>query len=194
MGLATAGLVLGYVALVLNLMLIPAILIPAIVKARHEVREHRHRSSIDTKEVASAYGKARLTVPSDWNELRDLNDAAELQTGNKASEQYVIVLSENKSDLSNLTLQKHHQLTRDAMLEKMGNSSASKTVDLIIGGRPALQDEISGTQEGTNIVFLHTTIESDDGYHQVLAWTTKSRWEQYKDRLEEVTRSFRSEK
>jgi hypothetical protein len=194
MGLATAGLILGYVALALNIILIPMLLIPAIAKAHHEMRESGHRSSSDTKEMVSADGKSRLVVPHDWKELEDLNDAAELQAGNKSKEQYLIILSEDKADLANFTLQKHHQTTRDAMLQKMGNASASQPVEVTIDGQSALQDEITGTQDGTNIVFLHTTIESDDGYHQILAWTTRSRWDKNKEKLQEVTRSFRSEK
>jgi hypothetical protein len=193
MGMATAGLVLGYVALVLNLILIPTIGIPLLMKARDEARGRIEQRSSDTNEVVSADGNARVRVPEDWSELKNLNDAAEIQAGNKRKEQYILVLSENKSDLAAMNLAQHHRITRDAMLKKMTDVSASEPVEVTINGQSALQDEITGTQEGTNIVFLHTTVEGDKHFHQILAWTSKSRWDAHKEKLREVTRTFRSE-
>ena len=83
MGMATAGLVLGYVALVLNLILIPTIGIPVLMKARDEARGRVEHRLSDTNEVVSADGNARVHVPEDWSELKNLNDAAEIQAGNK---------------------------------------------------------------------------------------------------------------
>jgi hypothetical protein len=194
MGMATAGLALGYIALVLSVLLIAAIVIGGVMNWREEARNKVEYSSGGGREVVSSDGTTRLRVPRDWGKLKELNDAAELQAGNKSKEQYVIVLSENKADFDNITLQKHHQATRDGMVAKMKNPSASGPVEVTIGGRPALQDEISGTQDGTNVVFLHTTVEGRESFHQILAWTLKSRWEQHKEKLHEVTRTFRTEK
>lgn len=192
--MATAGLVLGYLALVLNLILIPAIAIPIFIKAREQARSRVEHVAANGREIVSADGNARLVVPKDWSELRDLNDAAELQGGNRSKEQYVMVLSENKVDFDNMTLQRHHQLTRDALMRKMKNPTAGEPVEITINGRPALQEEIGGTQERTNIVFLHTTVEEEHSFHQILAWTSKARWDEQKDKLHEVTRSFRGGK
>ena len=194
MGLATAGMVLGYISLALHLILIPAVGIPLFVKARNDARARLEHVSDSGHEIVSADGESRLVVPKDWSELKDLNEAAELQAGNRAKEQYVMVLSEKKADFTDMTLQKHHQLTREAMMKKMANPVAAETVDLIVDGHPALQEEINGTQEGVNIVFLHTTIDGDKSFHQILAWTSKSRWPKLKETLEEVTRSFRGGK
>jgi hypothetical protein len=68
---------------------------------------------------------------------------------------YLIVITDAKADLDNFTLQKHHQLTRDRMLRKMKNASATVPVPLTFDGHPALQDELSGTENNTNIVVLH---------------------------------------
>jgi hypothetical protein len=194
MGMATAGLVLGYVALALNLILIPAIGIPALVKARNQARARIEHGSSNGHEIVSSKGNVRLTVPKDWSELTELNAAAELQAGNKLKEQCVMVLSENKADFKGMTLKKHHQLTRDAMLQKMTNATGTEPVEVTIDGQPALQDELSGTQEGMNIVFLHTTVEGEDGFHQILAWTSKSHWEDQKEILRAITESFRGGK
>jgi hypothetical protein len=114
--------------------------------------------------------------------------------GYKGKEMYLIVLSDAKSDFQNLTLENHHQITRDRMFQKMKNASASEPVPLTIDGHPALQDELSGTTDGTNVVFLHTTVDDSDHFQQILAWTLKSRWPQQNQLLREITRTFRSEK
>ncbi len=114
--------------------------------------------------------------------------------GYKSKEMYLIVISDAKSAVGNVTLEKHHQLTRDRMLQKMQNSSATETVSLTIDGHPALQDEVSGTQNRTNLVFLHTTVDDGDYFQQILAWTLKSRWQKQNEQLREATNSFHSEK
>jgi len=66
----------------------------------------------------------------------------------------------------------------------------------IIDGHPAIQDELTGTEKGTNVVFLHTTVDNGDHFQQILAWTLKSHWQQPRtlSGLREITRTFRSEK
>ena len=57
-----------------------------------------------------------------------------------------------------------------------------------------MQGELSGTKDGTNLVFLHTTVDDGDHFQQILAWTLKSRWQQQNELLREITGNFRSEK
>jgi hypothetical protein len=109
---------------------------------------------------------------------------------------YLIVITDAKADIENMTLEKHHQLTRDRMLQKMTNPSATEPVRLTIDGRPAMQDELTGTESNTNVVFLHTTADDGDNFQQILAWTLKSRWqkpERFRG-LREITQTFHSEK
>jgi Domain of unknown function (DUF4190) len=188
-GIATAGLILGYVALALGIMAIP--LLVSIIRSD---RERVHRLSIERNEIASDDGKIKITVPGTWTKLQDLNKHARLQAGDRAKYVYLIVITDAKTDLDNFTLEKHHQLTRDHMLQKMTNASATEPVSLTIDGHPAMQDELSGTENGANVVFLHTTVDDGDHFHQILAWTVKSNWQDQNPSLREVTRSFRSEK
>jgi len=93
-----------------------------------------------------------------------------------------------------MTLEKHHDLTRDRMFQKMKNTLATEPISLTIDDPPAMQDELSGTENGTNVVFLHTTVDDGDHFQQILAWTLKSRWQQQNQLLREITRTFHSEK
>ena len=188
-GIATGGLSLGYIALVLGVMGIPL-----LVGMIQSDRERLHRLATERKEIASSDGKIKVTLPGLWTKLPELNKQASLQVGNKSKEMYLVVITQAKADLNNFDLEKHHQLTRDRMLHKMKNASATEPVALTIDGHPAMQDELSGTENNTNVVFLHTTVDDGDHFQQILAWTLMSRWKEQNQWLREITRTFRSEK
>src|SRR5436189_639517 len=188
-GIATAGLILGYLALVLGVMGIP--LLVSIIQSD---RERLHRLSTERKEIASDDGKIDVIVPGLWVKMPGLNKQATLQVGDKSKEMYLIVITAAKADVQNMTLEKYHDLTRDRMFQKMKNASATEPVPLTIDDHPALQDELTGTENGTNVVFLHTTVDDGDHFQQILAWTLKSRWQQQNQLLREITRTFRNEK
>jgi hypothetical protein len=189
MGIATAGLIVGYIAIAVGVMGIPL-----LVSMIQSDRERLHRLSMEKQEIASDDGKIKVTVSGMWTKLPELNKQATLQVGYKSKEMYLIVITDTKAAVGDLTLEQHHQLTRDRMLQKLKNASASESVPLTIDGHPAVQDELSGTKDATNVVFLHTTVDDNDHFQQILAWTLKSRWQQQNKLLREITRSFRSEK
>jgi hypothetical protein len=157
-------------------------------------RERLHRLETERKEIASDDGKIKVTAPSTWAKLPELDKQATLQVGDKSKQIYLIVVTASKADLENITLEKYHDATRDRMFQKMKNASATEPVPLMIDGHPSMQDEISGTEKGTNVVFLHTMIDDGEQFQQILAWTLKSRWQQQNELLREITRSFHREK
>jgi Domain of unknown function (DUF4190) len=99
-GIATAGLILGYIALVLGVMGIP--LLVSMIQSNCA---RLHRLSIERKEIASDDGQIKVTVPGTWTKLPELNKQARLQAGNKSKELYLIVISDAKADLDNYTLE-----------------------------------------------------------------------------------------
>ena len=191
-GFALAGLVLGYINLALHIILVPLFVIPMMGKFTQELNRDGGLSVGHTTELIATDGRGRLTVPSSWRPLPELHEAASIKAGNKSQEQYVILLSESKVDVPEMTLQKHHETTRNRMLEGMTNPNGTLPVELTINGFPALQDEISGVQEEVYIAFLHTTIDDGENFHQLLVWTLKSRFEKSKKRLQEVAATFRA--
>jgi Domain of unknown function (DUF4190) len=187
--IATVGLILGYLGLVLGIMGIPL-----LVSMIQSDRKRLHRLETERKEIASDDRKVNLIVPGRWTKLPELNKQASLQAGDKSAEMYLIVITDAKVGVDNSILEKHHHLTRDRMLQKMKNASATEPVPLTINGHPALQDELTGTENNTNVVFLHTTVDDGDYFQQILTWTLKSRWPEQNQLLREITGTFRSEK
>ena len=168
--------------------------IPLLVSMIQSDRERLQRLSTERKEIASDDGKIKVTVPGTWTKLPELNEQASLQVGNKSNAVYLIVMTDSKADLENMTLEKYHDATRDRMFQKMKNASATEPVSLTIDGHLLLQDEIKATENGTNVIFLHTTLDDGDHFQQILAWTLKSPWQKHDQLRREVTASFRTEK
>jgi hypothetical protein len=163
---------LGYIALVLGIMGIPL-----LVSMIQSDRERLHRLATERKEIASDDRKIKITVPGTWTKMPELNSFASLQVGDKANRMYLFVITEPKAGVPKLTLQSYHQVARDETLKHF-QASGSEPVSVTIDSHPALQDESSGTEKGTDVVVLHTTVDDGDNFQTITTWTTKSRWKQ----------------
>jgi hypothetical protein len=62
-----------------------------------------------------------------------------VEVGNKSKDVYLVVITDTKADLDNFTLEKHHQQTRDRLLQKMKNASGTQPVSLTIDRHPAFR-------------------------------------------------------
>jgi hypothetical protein len=189
MNLALAALIIAYLEIPFGVL--GGVMLADMIRSE---RVRLHDLALQKKEITSDDGKSNITVSGFWVTRSDLNNKASLQAAYKDKEMYVMVISEPKSTVPRMTLEQHHQLTRDHMLQKMTNSSATQPVSMSIDNHPALQDELSGTDNGSNIVFLHTTVDGGDNFHQILAWTFKSRWQAQQQELRDAAQSFHAEK
>src|SRR2546423_6801039 len=188
-GIAIVGLIVGYLA-------IPWAVLQVwfLVGMIQGERGRLHDLAIKRQEISSDNGKLKVTTSGFWVKTSDLNKDATLQVANKSENMYLMVFTDAKSAVGQMTLEQRHQATRDRKLESMQNTSASEAVPLTIDGHAALQDEVSGTQQRTNLVFLHTTVDDGDYFQQIVAWTTKSHWPKRNQELRDITNSFHSEK
>jgi hypothetical protein len=188
-GIAIVGLIVGYLA-------IPWAVLQVwfLVGMIQGERGRLHDLAVERQEIVSDDGKLKVTTSGFWFKTSDLNKEASMQVANKREDMYLMVLTDAKSAVGGMTLEQRHQTARDRKLQSMQNASATQAFPLTIDGHAALQDEVSGTQQGTNLVFLHTTVDDGDCFQQIVAWTTKRRWPKQNQELREVTSSFRGEK
>lgn len=187
--IAIAGLIVGYLAIPWSILQVWF-----LVGMIQGDRDRLHDLAIKRQEISSDDGKLKVTTSGFWVKRSDLNKQASLQAARPDKDMYVIVISDPKSNIGNMTLEQRHQAARDHKLQKMNNSSGSVPVPVTIDGHPALQDELSGTENGTSLTFLHTTVDEGDSFRQIIAWTPKWRWAKQNAELREVTNSFHSEK
>ena len=143
------------------------------------------------KSISSKNGQIQVEVPSSWKTQRDLHDNPDLQVANVWEDNYLIVLSDNKADFDDLTLEEHSDETRQILLESVDNIQISRGPILLeINGQPAVQYEIRGSIDKTKVVYLHTTIEGQDHFHQLIAWTLPSKFSKNRPAMESVINSF----
>lgn len=137
-------------------------------------------------------GQSQITLLNGWVEDRELHESAEIQASKRGSEEYIIVLSENKADFQNLSIEQHSEITRGLLVESLTEPEITGPTDVTtVGSNPAVQYEIQGTIEGINVAYLHTTVETPTKYHQILAWTLPSSFERNEPELQQVIQSFR---
>lgn len=143
-----------------------------------------------TRVVVASDGKTQITVPTHWTAL-ELNEAAEIQVGDEKDEAYLIVLNESKEDLNGWNLEKHSRVTLGSLLASLSFPTVSGPTAVKIGGSPAVQYEIRGSSGGTNVVYLHTTVDGPKHFSQILAWTLPSRVEKVRPQLVAAVNTFR---
>ena len=131
-----------------------------------------------------------VMMPSSWSVRSDLNDVADLQMGNNYKEAYVIIISENKMDFENLSLEGHSDLTRSLIKESLSNYQESDPEYLNSGKFRALRYRLTGSIEGLNLVYWHVTLESREYYHQIILWSLKSKFSGNKADYDTVIQSF----
>ncbi|MBK6513313.1 MAG: hypothetical protein IPG04_04115 [Polyangiaceae bacterium] len=142
--------------------------------------------------VTASDGKTEIKVPPRWSTMTQLNDEANLQVGNAASEEYLVVISESKQDFApEVDLKKYSDGCLELMRGRIKNVSVSSPKNVTIGGRPAVQYELTGSVDLINIGYLVTFVDGQKGYHQVIAWTMKSMLSDKKKKLADVTETFR---
>ncbi|HEY6069963.1 MAG TPA: DUF4190 domain-containing protein, partial [Chthoniobacterales bacterium] len=119
-GIAIVGLIVGYLA-------IPwAVLQVWFLVGMFQGESHRlHDLAIEKKEITSDDGKLKVTASGFWVKTPGLSPLASLQMSNKREELYLMVISDSKSDLGDLTLEQHHQHSRDMVFQRMSNVTAT---------------------------------------------------------------------
>ena len=149
-------------------------------------------SNKPAKVVTSTDGISQISVPGNWSVDSELKKDAELQVSDRPEEMYVIVLSESKSDFAaNVTLDNHAELTRGIVVGNLTSPQSTAPVKMTINGRQAVQNEIRGTMNNVNLVYIHTTVETPKYFHQIVAWTLPSRFDKNRAKLQEVIQSFK---
>ncbi len=150
---------------------------------------------VEKKDILSLDKKYQITVPGAWEEEKSLHEKADIQAAHRPSNVFVIVLSEGKEDFEGMTIQKHSDITRSSLQESLKDPQEIGPKSTTINGYPALQYEIRGVFDGyLKVVYLHTTVETPNHFHQILGWTTASNFEEKRSTLEKIAAYFREVK
>lgn len=137
----------------------------------------------------------QVTLPQCWTDgLITRNDAdflaADLERG-----LYFMVLAEENQPLTHFSLEENSTLYRELLINGLDQHTAQQTPTNItsIARDPIAQYTVQGSIDGTDITYLHTTLNSDKKYYQILAWTYSNQYAAYESELQQIVQSFREQ-
>jgi hypothetical protein len=161
-----------------------------LFKTAYSYNKHSSEQKIpENREIISEDGLCKLTIPPHWVLLKELNEGASIQVGNPQLNQYLIVLTDLKKDFDG-TFEEHADFTSSNLIRGIEKGQRSESEMLEINGYKAIRYTITGSVEHSKIIYLHTTLEGEKGYHQVLAWTIPSKAEASLKVFEDVLKTF----
>jgi len=144
--------------------------------------------------IKSKDGLSQVRIPSDWEEIDGLNDAAVLQVGKRQQKAYFVVRTFSKRDFPGDD--NHHKYAK-SWVEKFRESFEDTRLqagptELTINGRRALQYEFIGVapENKARVVLLHTTVGGQAHFHELVAWTNQRRIEESRPVFQAVIASF----
>lgn len=121
-------------------------------------------------------GLLKITLPSHWKLLDNLNEVATFQAGNLFREEYMIVISDSKLDFTG-GLYEFSEAALNGLLINLQEAQQNSQTELEINGMKAVQYDISGTLNNVNITYLYTLIEGEANFYQIYNWTLSSKKE-----------------
>jgi hypothetical protein len=135
----------------------------------------------------------RMQVPSSWVQTDRLAEGAELQAEHESEELYVVVQLLPAADFDpSVDLERFARLAREGILDSVENGRLNNgPVNLVIGGRPAIQVELEGSVDGVRIAYVYTVMRVRAGFVEVIAWTLPSMIEETRPLLRSITGSVR---
>lgn len=137
----------------------------------------------------------RIILPERWSQTTGLNDAAVLQAADSEQELYLVVVPEGSEMLMQRDLRENAERYRTLLARRLAVHEGTSPTDVdLIGGDFASQAEIKGElQDGTPVIYLHTTVASGDYYYQIVAWAPPEQYETYRSELQSIVRTFRED-
>ena len=128
----------------------------------------------ENRVIISLDSLCQITIPEHWTLLDNLHDEASMQVGNLLGEEYLIVLSDHKIDFAG-SLEDHVDITLNSLLSNIENAIIEESENTIINGYRAIRHKVRGDVDRTTIIYLQTTIEGDNAFYQIIAWTLPSK-------------------
>lgn len=139
--------------------------------------------------------KYQVSASSSWKDANgQLNEDSDLEIYTPKKEKYFMALLESKDDFQDSSLQKYYDLVTEPFVSSLTNPKQGDVKEVTINGYKALQYTLEGTSDNVNVAYLITVIETPTHYGQLMVWTLKSNWDEYKDEYTNLINSFKEAK
>ena len=145
------------------------------------------------KEIVCDEHNFKVTLPSGWKEVHNLNEAASIQASNLRKDIHFIVKAESKDNVSDdFTLEDYKQILFENQYPlQIKNIDIGESNEIKINSFPAIQTVISGEVNNFKATYLVTLVESQNYVFQILAWSLKKSFDEHSEELHEITNSIK---
>ena len=135
----------------------------------------------------------QLTLPEGWVDVQSLRPDADLYVAREDRTMYVLVLADPKSsEVGTFSLANNATQYLSFLDRGLSQEQAEVATNMTsLNGLDAVQYEVRGNVDNQAIVYLHTTVESETDYYQIVGWTTAADYPAARDELQTVIQSFR---
>lgn len=136
--------------------------------------------------------RVSIDLPKGWKAHSSLSDDASISAAHVSGATYALVIQESKPDFEpRFSLSEYTQSIISLMKNNMKNGHAADSVrKLQVNGLAAEQAMLTGAVESIKVAYVLTTIESEQGFYQVLTWTLASRLTEQHSLLRTIGESF----
>jgi hypothetical protein len=155
------------------------------------------RRPFRANDLSSNMLPVRLRLGSGWQPAPSgsLHNRADLEAYNPDAVMYLVVLGEPHSAVDDRPLE--DQATAYIRLLQQGldrtTNGETQTGVQEVNGFPAVQYQVQGEVLGRSVAYLHTTVDMDDHYYQVVVWTPEDRFSANADAMEAMVQGLASD-
>ena len=144
--------------------------------------------------VSALDGRLSLDLPPGWKTVESLNPLANLKVGDPIADVYLIVVSEKKSEATESTLAGYSRAVRERLKASLKSSSERGPWNISVGSHRAMRYEIPGvSQDGMDLIYLHTVVETPEYFHQVVGWAEAPNYLRNQNKLRKVSDGLRED-
>jgi hypothetical protein len=134
----------------------------------------------------------QIALPASWAEDNRLHESAELQAADATNQLFIIVVAEDSPTLMRFGLPENAARYRALLKDQMTAVEGENPTEVaFINDNFASQYEIRGSlADGVGVVYLHTTVVTQQRYYQIVAWASPEQYEAYRSELQTITETF----
>jgi hypothetical protein len=124
------------------------------------------------------HGFAELDLPGSWHAFRPKKTETAPQAKQAGRARYVALVSECKGDFADdVTLDAHSEMTRRSLGETVRMINMRGPTYRFVAGRAAVQYEFDALSNSVRLIYLHTTVDGDRAFHQIVCRSTRSQYD-----------------
>src|SRR5262249_39762398 len=139
--------------------------------------------------ILSSDGSTSIMAPPGWNADSGLLPAPQLQASSSSRDEHVTAFVERK--MSKISLAEYSQISLRGFLMDMAKPiTVSNPTNVKIDGKDGLQVEIHAMWNGNPVGCIHTALQGENEFIEILAWTGNRTFDSDKQKLLSIVNSF----